>query len=91
MGELINDICGGLKPGRTLKAVIPGGSSAKVLKAGEKYKIKGKGADGAPIDQEIGIEDIIMDFRLARCGRVDGWLWRRDRHGRHARHGGDAE
>ena len=31
MGELINDVCGGLKPGRKLKAVIPGGSSAKVL------------------------------------------------------------
>src|SRR5207249_9633236 len=40
MGELIHDLCGGLKPGRTLKAVIPGGSSAKVLRAGEKYKLK---------------------------------------------------
>src|SRR6516165_10843845 len=34
MGELIYDICGGLRPGRKLKAVIPGGSSAKVLRAG---------------------------------------------------------
>jgi NADH:ubiquinone oxidoreductase subunit F (NADH-binding) len=42
MGELINDICGGLKPGRTLKAVIPGGSSAKVLKAGRSIRSKGK-------------------------------------------------
>jgi len=32
--------CGGLKPGRSLKAIIPGGSSAKVLKADEKYKLK---------------------------------------------------
>src|SRR5579871_453331 len=40
MGELINDLCGGMLDGRKLKAVIPGGSSAKVLKAGEKYKIK---------------------------------------------------
>ena len=40
MGELIYDLCGGLKPGRKLKAVIPGGSSAKVLRAGEKYKLK---------------------------------------------------
>ncbi|MGH8047976.1 MAG: complex I 51 kDa subunit family protein, partial [Chthoniobacterales bacterium] len=31
LGELINDVCGGLKPGRKLKAVIPGGSSAKVM------------------------------------------------------------
>ena len=36
MGELINDVCGGLKDGRKLKAVIPGGSSAKVLKAGRE-------------------------------------------------------
>jgi NADH-quinone oxidoreductase subunit F len=73
MGELINDLCGGLKPGRKLKAVIPGGSSAKVLKAGERYKIKAKGADGATIDQEIGIEDIVMDFdSLAAVGSMAG-------------------
>jgi NADH-quinone oxidoreductase subunit F len=30
-GELINDLCGGLLPGRTLKGVIPGGSSMPVL------------------------------------------------------------
>ncbi len=64
MGELINDICGGLKPGRTLKAVIPGGSSAKVLKAGEKYKLK---------DREISLEEIPMDFdSLAACGSMAG-------------------
>ena len=33
MGQLIYDLAGGLKYGRTLKAVIPGGSSAKVLRA----------------------------------------------------------
>jgi NADH-quinone oxidoreductase subunit F len=64
MGELINDICGGMKPGRTLKAVIPGGSSAKVLKAGETYKIK---------DQQIGLEDLVMDFdTLAAAGSMAG-------------------
>jgi NADH-quinone oxidoreductase subunit F len=64
MGELINDVCGGLKPGRKLKAVIPGGSSAKVLKAGERYKLK---------DREIGLEDIPMDFdTLAACGSMAG-------------------
>src|SRR3954465_11531406 len=64
MGELINDLCGGLKEGRTLKAVIPGGSSAKVLKAGEKYKIK---------DKEITLEDIPMDFHtLAAAGSMAG-------------------
>jgi NADH-quinone oxidoreductase subunit F len=64
MGELINEICGGMKPGRRLKAVIPGGSSAKVLKAGERYKLR---------DREIGLEDIPMDFdTLAACGSMAG-------------------
>jgi NADH-quinone oxidoreductase subunit F len=64
LGELINDLCGGLKEGRKLKAVIPGGSSAKVLKAGEKYKIK---------DKEITLEDIPMDFdTLAAAGSMAG-------------------
>ena len=36
---LIYDICGGLKPGRKLKAVIPGGSSAPVLTADEANKV----------------------------------------------------
>ena len=40
LGEVINDMCGGLKPGRKLKAVIPGGSSAKVLRADETFKVK---------------------------------------------------
>ncbi len=68
MGELIHDLCGGLKPGRKLKAVIPGGSSAKVLRAGEKFKIK-KGDQ----EIEIGIEDIPMDFdTLMACGSMAG-------------------
>lgn len=36
--DLIFDICGGLKPGRSLKAVIPGGSSAPVLTAEESMR-----------------------------------------------------
>src|SRR5438045_1428000 len=48
IGELIfhENFGGGLRDGRKLKAVIPGGSSAKVFKAGEKFKIKKKNADG---------------------------------------------
>jgi NADH-quinone oxidoreductase subunit F len=55
IGELINDPAfgGGLHPGRKLKAVIPGGSSAKVFKAGEKFKIKGK---------EVDMLDLPYDF-----------------------------
>jgi len=73
MGEVVNDLCGGLKSGRKLKAVIPGGSSAKVLRAGETYKIKVKQPDGSMLDKEIGIEDIVMDFdSLAAVGSMAG-------------------
>ncbi len=36
--DLIEKVCGGLKPGRKLKAVIPGGSSSPVLTAEEAMK-----------------------------------------------------
>ncbi len=36
--ELIEDVCGGLAEGRTLKGVIPGGSSVPILDAGECAK-----------------------------------------------------
>jgi NADH-quinone oxidoreductase subunit F len=73
MGELIYDICGGLRPGRKLKAVIPGGSSAKVLRADERYKIKTKQPDGSTVEEEIGIDDIRLDFdSLAAVGSMAG-------------------
>ncbi len=69
LGQLIYDICGGLKPGRKLKAVIPGGSSAKVLRADERFR--GTLQDGTEFDW--GIEDIPMDFdSLAACGSMSG-------------------
>jgi NADH-quinone oxidoreductase subunit F len=65
MGEVIDVLCGGLKPGRKLKAIIPGGSSAKVLRADETFKLK----DG----RELGIMDIPMDFdTMAACGSMAG-------------------
>jgi NADH-quinone oxidoreductase subunit F len=68
MGELINDMCGGMKDGRKLKAVIPGGSSSKILRADEKFKVKQ--GDG---EVEIELEDIPMDFdTLAACGSMAG-------------------
>ncbi len=57
-GELINEIGGGLKPGRSLQAVIPGGSSAKVLRAGERFSGKNKNGEAF----EWGIDDIPLDF-----------------------------
>jgi NADH-quinone oxidoreductase subunit F len=71
--ELIYDICGGLKPGRKLKAVIPGGSSAKVMRAGEIYKIKTKAADGSLVEKEVAMEDVVMDAAsLAAVGTMVG-------------------
>ncbi len=55
---------GGLRPGRSLKAVIPGGSSAKVFKAGEKFKIKGK---------DVDMLDLPYDFdSLIQAGSMSG-------------------
>lgn len=73
LGELIHDVCGGIRNGGKLKAVIPGGSSAKVLRAGETYKIKEKGADGAMVEREVKLEDLRMDFdTLAAAGSMAG-------------------
>ena len=69
MGQLLYEVCGGPLPGRTFKAVIPGGSSAKVLRFGEKFKIKQK--DGSVV--ELGVEDLPMDFdTLAAAGTMGG-------------------
>ena len=69
MGEVINLLCGGMKPGRTLKAIIPGGSSAKVLRADEVFKLKQP--DGSI--KELTVWDIPMDFdTIAQCGSMAG-------------------
>ena len=44
MRELLYDMCGGPKDGKEFKAVIPGGSSSKILRCDESFKI-GKGDD----------------------------------------------
>ncbi len=73
IGQLINDVCGGIKGGRKLKALIPGGSSAKVMKAGDRYKIKTKKADGTIEEKEMGLEDLPIDFdTLAAAGSMAG-------------------
>jgi NADH-quinone oxidoreductase subunit F len=69
MGQLIFDVAGGLFPGRTLKAVIPGGTSAKVLKADERFK--GKLKDGTEYDWSV--LDIPLDFdSFSMCGTMSG-------------------
>ncbi len=64
MGQVIYEMAGGPKEGRTIKAVIPGGSSAKVLRAGDTFKLK---------DREVSLEEIPMDFdSLAAAGSMAG-------------------
>ena len=75
IGELINDPAfgGGLRDGRKLKAVIPGGSSAKVFKAGEKFKLKRRGPDGRDAEQELDMLDLPYDFdSLITAGSMSG-------------------
>src|SRR5579862_8476532 len=75
IGQLINDPAfgGGLRDGRKLKAVIPGGSSAKVFKAGEKFKLKRKGPDGKDTEQEVDMLDLPYDFdSLIAAGSMSG-------------------
>jgi NADH-quinone oxidoreductase subunit F len=73
--ELIFDPAfgGGLRDGRTLKAIIPGGSSAKVFKAGEKFKLKKKDAEGKEILVEMDVLDVPYDFdTVAAAGSMSG-------------------
>jgi len=75
LGQLINDpvFGGGLRDGRKLKAVIPGGSSAKVFKAGEKFKLKRRGPDGKETEQEVEMLDLPYDFdSLIGAGSMSG-------------------
>jgi NADH-quinone oxidoreductase subunit F len=75
IGQLINDPAfgGGLRDGRKLKAIIPGGSSAKVFKAGEKFKLKRKGSDGKEVEAEVDVLDLPYDFdSLIAAGSMSG-------------------
>ena len=75
IGELIDDPAfgGGLREGRKLKAVIPGGSSAKVFKAGEKFKLRRRSLDGKEAEQEVDMLDLPYDFdSLIAAGSMSG-------------------
>ncbi len=64
MGQLIYEMAGGPRFGRSVKAVIPGGSSAKVLRADERFQIK---------DADMSLFDLPMDFdSLAAAGSMAG-------------------
>ncbi len=69
LGEMLYDVCGGPFAGRTFKAVIPGGSSMKILKWGEKFDIKQP--DGSI--KELRVEDIPLSApSLMSCGTALG-------------------
>ena len=75
LGELINDPAfgGGLRDGRKLKAIIPGGSSSKILKAGETFKLNRKGADGQMAKVDVPLLDLPYDFdSLMGAGTMSG-------------------
>jgi len=75
LGELIHDPAfgGALRDGRKLKAVIPGGSSAKVFKAGERFKLKRRSPDGKETEQELDMLDLPYDFdSLIAAGSMSG-------------------
>ena len=64
MGQVIYDMAGGPRWGRNIKAVIPGGSSAKVMRVDERYKIR---------DQEMSFWDLPADFdTIAAAGSMAG-------------------
>jgi NADH-quinone oxidoreductase subunit F len=75
LGQLIFDeqFGGGLRDGRKLKAIIPGGSSAKVFKAGEKFRLKRKGPDGVEALVDVDLLDLPYDFdSLIAAGSMSG-------------------
>jgi NADH-quinone oxidoreductase subunit F len=69
MRELLYDLCGGPKDGRAFKAVIPGGSSSKILRCDETFSLRQP--DGS--SRELNFWDIQLDFdTLAACGSMAG-------------------
>ncbi|HYE30196.1 MAG TPA: NADH-quinone oxidoreductase subunit NuoF [Methylomirabilota bacterium] len=71
--ELIYDFAGGVRGGRRIKAIIPGGSSAKVFKGGERFKLKKKGPDGKDVEHEVDMLDLPYDFdSLMAAGSMSG-------------------
>ncbi len=75
LGELIFDPAfgGGLREGRKLKAIIPGGSSAKVFKAGERFRLQHRGPGGQVTVSEVDLLDLPYDFdSLQQAGSMSG-------------------
>lgn len=66
--QLLYDICGGPKEGRNFKAVIPGGSSSKILRCDEHFSIR-RGDN----TEEMSFFELPLDFdTLAAAGSMAG-------------------
>ncbi|MCP5520328.1 MAG: NADH-quinone oxidoreductase subunit NuoF [Verrucomicrobiales bacterium] len=64
---------GGLREDRTLKAIIPGGASAKVFRADEKVTLGGPGLEGAGPKRKVDVLDLPYDFTtLTAAGSMSG-------------------
>jgi len=75
IGELIfhKNFGGGLKDGRKLQAIIPGGSSSKILKAGESFTMKSKDKNGKDVEKKVDLLDLPYDFdSLMAAGTMSG-------------------
>ncbi|MEN9975406.1 MAG: NADH-quinone oxidoreductase subunit NuoF [Verrucomicrobiota bacterium] len=70
MRELLYEVCGGPLDGRSFKAVIPGGSSSKILRCDESFALKTPDGNA---DRLLDFWDIPLDFdTLAACGSMAG-------------------
>ncbi len=68
-GEMLNDLCGGPKEGRSFKAIIPGGSSAKVVPCNEVKRERD--ADGN--FKETTVMDVPLDLdSITSFGSMSG-------------------
>jgi NADH-quinone oxidoreductase subunit F len=75
LGELIFDPAfgAGLREGRSLKAIIPGGSSAKIFKAGERFTLQKRALDGHVTSTEVDLLELPYDFdSLLQAGSMSG-------------------
>ncbi len=75
LGELIHhkNFGQGLLNRRKLQAIIPGGSSSKVFRAGESFTLKSKDNKGNDVEQKLDLLDIPYDFdTLMKCGSMSG-------------------
>lgn len=73
LGQIVNELAGGPRSGRHIKAIIPGGSSSKVLRANEKVTLKTKNPDGSETQKVVDLFDLPFDTEsIAAAGSMIG-------------------